>query len=117
MSDAMSPAPETPELARLDGKMPPARLRLYVARATPNSIRAEQNLLAALQELDEGKSSFALEIVDVFVHPKRAITDGVIVTPTLIGFRSKRQTTMMGDLTDSAKLKLLLKGLQDEAGQ
>ena len=54
-----------------------------------------------------------LEIVDVFSHPKRALTDGVIVTPTLIGIVANGRTTMMGDLTDRAKLKLLLTSMQD----
>ncbi len=90
---------------------PAGRLRLYIARSTPNSARAEQNLRAALDSLDGAGRGLELEIVDVFIHPKRAITDGVIVTPTLIAMRGNARMTMMGDLTDAAKLKTLLRDL------
>jgi hypothetical protein len=89
------------------------QLRLYVARWTPNSTRAELNLLALLKELDGDGSIFRLEIVDVFTHSKRAIIDGVIVTPTLIGLRGQGRMTMMGDLTDGLKLRFLLESLRE----
>jgi circadian clock protein KaiB len=87
-------------------------LRLYVAASTPNSTRAESNLLAALKDMGAEGGGPELEIVDVFTHPKRALTDGVIVTPTLIGIVANGRKTMMGDLSDSAKLKMLLVSLQ-----
>jgi circadian clock protein KaiB len=93
-----------------------AVLRLYVAGSTPNSTRAESNLLAAIKEMDAGDGSLELEIVDVFTHPKRALTDGVIVTPTLIAIVANGRKTIMGDLTDGAKLKLLLASLQNAMG-
>jgi circadian clock protein KaiB len=90
---------------------PLPRIRLYVARATPNSTRAEHNLKAALSCIDDAAKRLALEIIDVFSEPKRAIADGVIVTPTLIGLKDRQRLTMMGDLSDSGKLKLLLEAL------
>jgi len=93
------------------------RLRLYVARWTPNSTRAELNILAVLKELDGDGSIFNLEIVDVFTHSKRAIIDGVIVTPTLIGVRGQGRMTMMGDLTDAIKLKFLLESLREPSAE
>jgi circadian clock protein KaiB len=88
-------------------------LRLYVAGSTPNSTRAESNLQAAIRELEAEGGALELEIVDVFTHPKRALTDGVIVTPTLIAIVANGRKTIMGDLTDGAKLKLLLASLQN----
>ena len=85
------------------------RLRLYVARSTPNSARAEENLRAALHDMVGERPE--LEIVDVFTNPRRAVTDGVIVTPTLIGLRSTRRLTLIGDLTDAVKLHGLLREL------
>jgi circadian clock protein KaiB len=52
--------------------------------------------------------TFGLEIIDVFTDPRRALTDGVLVTPTLIGISPKGRTTIMGDLTDSEPLRRLL---------
>ncbi len=98
----------------MDKKAAGSRLRLYIARSTPNSIRAEQNLRAALETLGDGARALEIEIVDVFTQPKRAIVDGVIVTPTLIGIRDTGRTTMMGDLTDTAKLNTLLASLHGE---
>jgi circadian clock protein KaiB len=88
-----------------------AQLRLYIARSTPNSMRAEQNLVAALKEMNDAGSHIAVEFIDVFTHPKRAITEGIIVTPTLVVITANGRTTMMGDLTDSGKLEMLLRSL------
>jgi hypothetical protein len=74
-----------------DAPAPPrSRLRLYVAKNTPNSSRAERNLMTALADRD-AEYAPELEIIDVFT--------------------SGRRTVMMGDLSDSAKLQLLLSSL------
>lgn len=81
-----------------------ARLRLYVARSTPNSVRAASNLTAAIETLGSGLARPTLEIIDVFAEAKRAITDGVIVTPTLIGLNVGKRVVLIGDLADRAQL-------------
>ena len=83
-------------------------LRLYVASSTPNSERAEANLDAALREFTE-LPDYRIEIVDVLADGKRAVTDSVIVTPTLVALGPKRRLVMVGDLSDLAKLRGLLK--------
>jgi circadian clock protein KaiB len=83
-------------------------LRLYVARATPNSERAVENLRVALAAFGDRACALALEVIDVFAQPRRAINDGVIVTPTLIGVRDECRLVMIGDLTDTPKLHGLL---------
>ncbi len=92
---------------RAISKQGAARLRLYVARATPNSLRAERHLRAALDRLDAAERP-DVEVIDVFLHSKRALVDGVIVTPTLIGITVHGRMTIIGDLTDGDKLQLLL---------
>jgi hypothetical protein len=89
------------------------RLRLYVAGSTPNSARAEKNLTAALEELDGDMHVFEREVIDVLVHAKQAMLDGVIVTPTLIGLGSRGPLTMIGDLTNTVELKRLLRRLSE----
>ncbi len=86
------------------------RLRLYVAGSAPTSVRAQQNLSAALDELG-GPRRFDLEILNVSAHPRRAIVDGVIVTPTLIGSGPTGKVLMLGDLTDASQLKAILADL------
>jgi len=88
------------------------RLRLYIAKSTPNSMRAEHNLATALKELSGEGCTVELEIIDVFSHPKRAVTDGIIVTPTLIGLKNSGRTLIMGDLSNNIQLKLFLENLQ-----
>ncbi len=81
-------------------------LRLYVASATPNSARARSNLRAALDAIGDG--GLKLEVIDVFETPKRAMNDGVIVTPTLIGMGAGGRQTLLGDLSDTVQLRGLL---------
>jgi hypothetical protein len=88
-----------------------AWLRLYVAGGTPNSARAEENLKAALGEMTGTSDAFEVQVIDVFKSAKRALADGVIVTPTLIGGGPVERLVIMGDLTDGTKLKLMLKSL------
>jgi circadian clock protein KaiB len=88
-----------------------ASLRLYVARSTPNSVRAASNLTEALANLDGALVQPSLEVIDVFAQPKRAITEGVIVTPTLVGVSAGKRIVLMGDLSDRAHLADALEDL------
>jgi circadian clock protein KaiB len=83
-------------------------LRLYVASTTPNSERAKANLGVALQDFSV-VPGYRVELIDVLADPKRAVTDNVIVTPTLVAIGPKRQLVMIGDLSDSSRLQGLLK--------
>ena len=58
------------------------KFRLYIAADTQNSVRATANLNAFCQEYLENRHE--IEIVDVLREPKRAMTDGIFMTPTLI---------------------------------
>lgn len=90
---------------------PTGRLRLYIARSTPNSVRAEHNLSMVLDGLDADLAPPELEIIDVFAQPMRAITDGVLVTPTLIGQIADRRIVLMGDLADQIQVQRTLQDL------
>ena len=56
-------------------------MRLYIAGRAPNSVKAIANLEAICRE--HLKDAYKLEIVDVCEHPRRALDDGVLVTPSL----------------------------------
>lgn len=58
------------------------RFRLFVADDTLNSTQASSNLAALCQTHLKGRHE--IEIVDVLVEPKRALADGIFMTPTLI---------------------------------
>ena len=93
------------------GSEQPAWLRLYIARSTPNSVRAQQNLATVLETLPERTASLEIETIDVFAQPKRAIVDGVVVTPTLIAVGAERRVVLMGDLADRDHLRRMLQDL------
>jgi len=58
------------------------KFRLYIAGDTQNSAQAIANLgvLCRANLLDRHE----IEVVDVFREPKRALADGVFMTPTLV---------------------------------
>ena len=89
----------------------PIQLRLYVARCTPNSVRATSNLTAALADLCGKVTGPDFEVIDVFSDPRRAIRDSVIVTPMLIGLSAGKRIVLMGDLSNREQLEGVLLAL------
>lgn len=83
-------------------------LRLYVAGAAPNSVRAIANATAICEE--HFAKRHRLEIVDVTWHPQRALADGVIVTPTLLKLRPDPPRRLVGDLSDTQQVLQVLSG-------
>jgi circadian clock protein KaiB len=77
-------------------------LRLYVAGAAPNSLRAVDNLKAMCEAHFPGRCS--LEIVDVLKEPLRALSDEILVTPTLVKLAPGARTRVIGDLSDERKV-------------
>jgi circadian clock protein KaiB len=90
----------------------PARVRLYVAGRSPNSVAALANLRAALAASPE--LGLQLEVVDVLVDPERALRDGVFVTPMLVKSEPAPERRILGTLRDQAMLREML-GVEDAA--
>ena len=80
------------------------RLRLYVAGNAPNSLRAIANAKAICEE--HFADAHELEIVDLLVHPRRALADGVIVTPTLLRLLPEPVQRVIGNLSDTEQVLL-----------
>ncbi|HEX6723082.1 MAG TPA: circadian clock KaiB family protein [Burkholderiaceae bacterium] len=74
-------------------------MRLYVAGRAPNSVKAIANLEAICRE--HLKDSYRLEIVDVCEHPRRALDDGVLVTPSLAKISPTPGASIIGNLSDT----------------
>jgi circadian clock protein KaiB len=74
-------------------------LRLYVAGKAPNSVMAIANLEAICQQYLKG--GYELEIVDVCEHPRRALADGVLVTPSLAKVSPAPISNIIGNLSDT----------------
>jgi circadian clock protein KaiB len=82
-------------------------LYLFVANDGTRSIAAIANIKGALIEMPD--RAFALEIVNVFDDPDRALTHRVLVTPTLLAPASARR--LVGDLSEATQLRYFLQGL------
>jgi circadian clock protein KaiB len=87
-------------------KTPILRLRLYVAGNAPNSLRAIGNARAICEE--HFASGHELEVVDLLEHPRRALADGVIVTPTLLKLSPLPAQRLIGNLSDTSQVLLTL---------
>jgi circadian clock protein KaiB len=101
-----------PSDAPSDG--PTVQLSLYIARATPNSVRAEQNLSAVLKSLAAHSAGTTVEIIDVFTQPRRALNDGIVVTPTFVAVSNSRRAVLIGDLSDRDQLQHFLEELMSQ---
>ena len=58
------------------------KFRLYVAGDAQNSAQAVANLTALCKAYLADRHS--IEVVNVFREPKRALADGILMTPTLV---------------------------------
>lgn len=77
-------------------------LRLYVAGEGPNSAAARANLRRLLAQQDP--ATYSLEIVDCLRQPMRALQEGVLVTPTLLRLQPEPMITIVGTLSDDARV-------------
>jgi circadian clock protein KaiB len=92
------------------------QIRLYIAGQTPNSLRAQQNLHDATEAMKDSAVLLNVEVIDVFKGPKRAIADGILVTPTLVAHYSGKRVMMVGDLGDASALRSILDACVDFPG-
>lgn len=78
-------------------RRPLFKFRLYVAGNASNSTQARANLSSICRThlLDR----FDVEIVDVFREPKRALADGIFMTPTLIKLAPAPMQRIVGTLS------------------
>jgi len=78
------------------------KFRLYVAGDAQNSTQAVANLRAFcrshLPDLHD------IEIVDVFREPKRALADGIFMTPTLVKLGAPFARRIVGTLSQTQPL-------------
>ena len=54
------------------------------------------------------KDGHKLEVVDVLEYPRRAMADGVLVTPSLAKLSPSPAAKVVGNLSDKAKVLLAL---------
>jgi circadian clock protein KaiB len=99
---------ERADVPAVRAKSAALRLRLYIAGNAPNSLRAIANAKAICTE--HFASDHDLEIVDLLEHPRRALADGIIVTPTLLKLLPLPVQRVIGNLDDTSQVLLALVG-------
>ena len=75
------------------------KFRLYIADDTLNSAQAVVNLKSLCDTYLPDRHQ--IEIVDVFLEPKRALDDVVFMTPTLIRLRPLPLRRIVGTLSQT----------------
>ena len=75
------------------------KFRLYVAGEAPNSMRAAANLNALCQA--QLPDRHEIELVDVLREPRRALTDGIFMTPTLVRLAPAPLRRIVGNLSQT----------------
>ncbi len=75
------------------------KFRLYVAGDTENSMQAIANLTALCRTYLPDRHE--IEIVDVFKESKRALADGILMTPTLVKVAPSPVRKIIGTLSNT----------------
>ena len=81
-------------------------LRLFVAGATPRSVRAIDNLRRLLEREMPGR--YDLSVVDIYQDPDAARAHQVVAAPTLVKLSPEPVRRIIGDLSDAPRV---LRGL------
>ena len=82
------------------------KFRLYVAGDTQNSAQAVANLTALCRARLPDRHH--IEVVDVFREPKRALADGILMTPTLVKLSPSPVRRIIGTLSQTQPVLLAL---------
>jgi circadian clock protein KaiB len=72
--------------------------RLYLAGGAPNSVRAFANLYAICRKHFPG--SHRIEVIDVLKEPIRALSEAILVTPTVVKLSPLPEQQIIGDLSE-----------------
>jgi circadian clock protein KaiB len=85
---------------------PPFCFRLYITGAAPNSVQAVANLQALCREHLADRHE--IEVVDVLREPKRALADGILLTPMLVKLSPAPVCQILGSLGRTPTVLLAL---------
>ena len=88
----------------------PFKFRLYVAGDAQNSVQALANLSALCRTYLPDRHE--IEVVNVFQAPKRALADGIFMTPALIKLAPTPVQRIVGTLSQTQTVLQAL-GLND----
>lgn len=85
---------------------PAFAFQLFITGATPNSMRAVNNIREICESYLKGQ--YALEIIDVYKDPLRAQQEQLVALPLLVKLRPVPIRKLVGDLSDRKKVMDIL---------
>jgi circadian clock protein KaiB len=88
------------------------KFQLYVAGDAPNSALALANLAGFCRTYLAGRHE--INVVDVFREPRRALADGIFMTPTVVALAPLPVRRIVGTLSQTQTILLAL-GLEAQA--
>jgi circadian clock protein KaiB len=88
--------------ARESGGQKTYVLRLYVAGATPRSMRAIENIRKICEEHLKGR--YELEVIDIYQQPVLAEGEQIVAVPTLIKKLPAPLRKFIGDLSNTERI-------------
>jgi circadian clock protein KaiB len=78
------------------------KFQLFVAADSQNSTQARANLQALCRQYLPGRHE--IEIVDVFLDPKRALAENIRMTPTLLKVSPRPARRIIGTLSHTQRV-------------
>jgi circadian clock protein KaiB len=75
------------------------KFRLYIAGDAQNSLEALSNLHQICDRLIPTRHE--IEVVDVFIYPKRALEEGIFMTPVLVKIEPAPSRRIVGTLSQT----------------
>jgi circadian clock protein KaiB len=82
------------------------RFRLFVSGDTQNSISAVVNLTKICEAYVPDR--YEIEVVDVLRDPKRALAEGIFMTPTLVKLVPQPSQKIVGTLSQTETILMTL---------
>jgi circadian clock protein KaiB len=76
--------------------------RIYIAGGAPNSVRALANLYTLCRQ--HFPESHRIEVIDVLKEPMRALSEAILVTPTVVKVSPAPELQMIGNLSDGEEV-------------
>ncbi len=90
----------------MSAALPQFKFRLYVAGDAGNSLAAISNLRAICDRYLPARHQ--VELIDVLCAPKRALADGVFMTPMLVKLTPPPVRRVVGSLSQTATVLQVL---------
>jgi len=81
---------------------PPWQLTLYVAGQTPRSLASFANIRRICERHLAG--SYAIEVIDLLLHPGQAKTDQIVAVPSLVRHLPLPLKKIIGDLGNEERV-------------